>query len=378
MHYFSGDGTCKYVAALLFGLQAFVQDLTDRSTIGVTDKLAKWTNPTRSSRPIKVVQLDLRKEPNCETPAKPTVQFYKPVHLQQNETESNVIEKQIYKLMKTQKLEACATYTLSDSSESEYEFENSIHSNVLDLAKSADQSYENFVNILKTYYEENVCKEIFMESKSQSSCDVWFYQRFGRITASVVHSCLHFTGRNENGSLLKQILSQNNMTYNNIASLNHGEKYESKARDLYVEKQNIDHNSFSCDLSGLVIYNDFPFIGASSNGLVQCNCCGKGCIEIKCPFSCAQMTAYDAVCHDSKIFKIEQGVPSLKTNESSPYFCQIQCQLAVTKRKWCDLIIYTHVDIFIHRVNFDAKFWENISDRLTVFYRKYVFPKISV
>lgn len=35
------------------------------------------------------------------------------------------------------RLEACAAYTLSDSSETEYEFENTVHDNILDLAKTA-------------------------------------------------------------------------------------------------------------------------------------------------------------------------------------------------------------------------------------------------
>lgn len=115
----------EHVAALLYGLQAFVQRLTDRSAIGVTDQLAKWTNPTRSSRPVKVIQLDLQRDPNDETQTKPTGQFYKPVYTPPQQKNKS-IEKQVYKLMKTEELEACAAYTLSDSSESEYEFENAV------------------------------------------------------------------------------------------------------------------------------------------------------------------------------------------------------------------------------------------------------------
>lgn len=372
----SGDGTCKHVAALLFGLQAFVQSLTDRSAIGVTDQLAKWTNPTRSSRPVKVIQLDLRRDTNGETPTKPTGQFYKPVYTPQQEVENKSIEKQVYKLMKTEELEACAAYTLSDSSESEYEFENTVHDNVLDLAKTANNTFENFLNVLKMYYNRDVCEQIFQDSKSQSSCDTWFYQRLGRITASIVHSCLHFTGRNENGFLIKQILGQYNNSNINVASLNHGKKYEIKARDMYIEEQQTCHGNFNCDLSGFVISREIPYIGASPDGFVQCDCCGKGCIEIKCPFLYAKNTAFEAVCHDSKNFEIIQGVPSLVKKESSPYFCQIQCQLAVTKREWCDLVIYTHSGIFTHRVNFDASLWEKITDKLAGFYKKYVYSKL--
>lgn len=91
------------------------------------------------------MQLDLRRDPNGETPTKPTGQFYNPVYTPQQEVENKSIEKQVYKLMKTEELEACAAYTLSDSSETEYGFENTVHDNVLDLAKTANNTFENFL-----------------------------------------------------------------------------------------------------------------------------------------------------------------------------------------------------------------------------------------
>lgn len=50
--------------------------------------------------------------------------------------------------MKTEELEACAAYKLSDSSESDHEFVNSVHDNVLDLAKTANNTFEYFLNVL--------------------------------------------------------------------------------------------------------------------------------------------------------------------------------------------------------------------------------------
>lgn len=243
------------------------------------------------------MQLDLRRDPNGETPTKPTGQFYNPVYTPQQEVENKSIEKHVYKLMKTEELEACAAYTLSDSPETEYEFENTVHDNVLDLAKTANNTFENFLNVLKMYYNRDVCQQIFKDSKSQNSCDTWVYQRLGRITASIVHSCLHFTGRNENGFLIKQILGQYNNSSINVASLNHGKRYgkryEIKSRDMYIEQQTC-HENFNCDLSGFVISRESPYIGGSPDGFVQCDCCGKGCIEIKCPFLYAKNTAFEA------------------------------------------------------------------------------------
>lgn len=53
-----------------------------------------------------------------------------------------------------EELEACVAYTLSDSSETEYEFENTVHDNVLDLAKTANNTFENFLNVFKCIITE--------------------------------------------------------------------------------------------------------------------------------------------------------------------------------------------------------------------------------
>ena len=40
-----------------------------------------------------------------------------------------------------------------------------------------------------------------------------------------------------------------------------------------------------CQVSdtGLYINPDVPHLGAPPDGLVTCDCCGEGCLEIKCP-----------------------------------------------------------------------------------------------
>ena len=37
------------------------------------------------------------------------------------------------------------------------------------------------------------------------------------------------------------------------------------------------------NLSGLTLNSDFPYLGASPDGIVNCPCCGVGCLEIKFP-----------------------------------------------------------------------------------------------
>lgn len=54
---------------------------------------------------------------------------------------------------------------------------------------------------------------------------------------------------------------------------------------MYIDKLKNDHINFSVTDSGLVINPNFSFIGASSDGIIYCDCCGKGCLEVKFPYN---------------------------------------------------------------------------------------------
>ena len=45
------------------------------------------------------------------------------------------------------------------------------------------------------------------------------------------------------------------------------------------------HTNFKCTLAGLVINPLYPYLGASPDGFVSCDCCDEAAIEIKCPYS---------------------------------------------------------------------------------------------
>lgn len=77
--------------------------------------------------------------------------------------------------------------------------------------------------------------------------------------------------------------------------------------------------------SGLTLMPEFHFIGASSDGQV-CNTV----IEIKCPSRGKEMTVNELI--DSgyeHLTRCSDG--SIELKESSPYFCQIQGEMAIKK-----------------------------------------------
>ena len=58
-----------------------------------------------------------------------------------------------------------------------------------------------------------------------------------------------------------------------IPSLLHGRKYESKARDMYFKSHEKKHKMLNCYTTGLVIDTELPFLGASPDDFVECDCC---------------------------------------------------------------------------------------------------------
>ena len=86
-----------------------------------------------------------------------------------------------------------------------------------------------------------------------------------------------------------------------------------------------DHPDFQLAKNGLIITTEFPFIGAFPDGLVLCSCCGKGCVEIKCPFNQRDNYIFDN-------FYLTKMNNSMKLSVIHQYYHQIQTQIHVTKK----------------------------------------------
>ena len=59
------------------------------------------------------------------------------------------------------------------------------------------------------------------------------------------------------------------------------------------------------------------------------------------------------------------------------YFAQVQGQLAVGLKPWCDFVIYTTKGISVERITFDNEYWtETLLPKLISFYDNCVGPEI--
>jgi len=106
--------------------------------------------------------------------------------------------------------------------------------------------------------------------------------------------------------------------------------HESDARKKYEAS-----NGVTVHPTGLTLMSSHHYIGASADGIVD-----STIIEIKCPFTGRDKTVLQLVRDGYKhITQYDDGVLALSSN--SPYYCQIQGEMAIKGCKMCHLIVWT-------------------------------------
>ena len=95
-----------------------------------------------------------------------------------------------------------------------------------------------------------------------------------------------------------------------------GCKHEATAREAYTAECAQKHTGFSVALCGLVISPSYPYLAATPDGNINCECCGYGVLEIKCPFSCTDKTFLEAVAEPRFYLEEKNGYFTLKTNHA--------------------------------------------------------------
>lgn len=79
----------------------------------------------------------------------------------------------------------------------------------------------------------------------------------------------------------------------------------------------------------------------------------------------------------STLVQDANGEESLELKHTHPYYCQVQGQMAIMEREWCDFILYTGKAINVERVTFDSDFWNNkLLPKLIDFYDNCLAPEI--
>lgn len=132
--------------------------------------------------------------------------------------------------------------------------------------------------------------------------------------------------------------------------------------------------SVSVGEAGLFIDTDNFFVGASPDGIISCDCCGRGVLEVKCPLCVKDTSILDAAAKNDFCLGTTNSTVSLKKGHK--YYYQVQAQIFVTNANFCDFIIWTPNEIFIERILPDHHFWQSNLARVRTFYIHGVLPEL--
>lgn len=221
-------------------------------------------------------------------------------------------------------------------------------------------------------------REIEQSTRDQKLSLRWHSERRFRITASNFGSILHRKESTPPDKLVLRLLQQKSFS---TPALKYGIDTEPKAREEYVAYQHIHgHGDLAVSPSGFIVSSSHPFLGASPDGAVYdpSNCQEPfGFLEIKCPYTARNISPKDA-CSDSGFSCIvDENTGCLLLKQNHAYFAQVQGQMAIGGRPWCDFVIYTSQGISVQRIKYDESYWSNeLLPKLITFYDNCVAPEI--
>ena len=118
-----------------------------------------------------------------------------------------------------------------------------------------------------------------------------------------------------------------------------GTSKENIARKRYITKNKLSHIHFQCQESGLFIFPVYPYLGASPDGFISCNCCDEGILEIKCPWTSQERLISEYITQPESCLTYD-NTNNISLENGLPYMQQIQHQLFVTGRLYYDLEVH--------------------------------------
>ena len=211
-------------------------------------------------------------------------------------------------------------------------------------------------------------------TRGQSHSTILFDYRLGRITASIFGQIAKCTERVFPMSLVKSIMQYTSVNPN-IPSLKWGCLNEVSAKLEYTQVMKNTHQNFSLSDNGLFdISKDYPYSDASPDGMIDCKCCGSGIVEVKCPYKYKDVNPRQI--NDNKCFLQLGKDGNLSLSMTHDYYYQVQGQLAICNKPYCDFICWTTKGIFIEQIFKDGNFFDSILPSLKAFFLKYILPEL--
>ena len=252
------------------------------------------------------------------------------------------------------------------------------------LSQQPDVSPSELTTLCAEYYEREVvvnsdeAKQIEAATRSQSESNLWYHHRRIRITASNFGMVAKRRDTTPVANAVKTLLYTRPC---DTKPMRWGCLHEEDARRAYTQYLHSQSTQPPPEVtkSGLVIDINEPCLACSPDGNVTIGD-SHGLVEFKCPYSASELTPAEAVEQLKSKFacKLNSENGSLQLKRSHNYYYQVQGQLAITGRPWCDFVMWTPKGMTVERIHFHAAFWEGVKMKLVSFYRRAILPELTL
>lgn len=217
-------------------------------------------------------------------------------------------------------------------------------------------------------------RRIEEKTREQANNVHWHLARKQRITASRFHNASHLTQRGYEG-FRKSILNPTPIADN--VYMKWGRDHEDTAIQDWLYDARSEHVNLEYKSCGIFIDKEKPIFGASPDGLIECDCCGKGVLEVKCPYKYRGLKVENAAkLENRKWYLAYDANEQLIVNKDHPVYSQIQGQMKITERSYGYVIIWTTKNYKAIRVDYDEYFCNEMFDKMSHVYETVILPHI--
>ena len=212
---------------------------------------------------------------------------------------------------------------------------------------------------------------IYQQTMVQSKSIFWINQRHGRITSSRFNEIKNLADKMQEDISYScpEYLIAAIMGYEKPVvtwKMKHGVNTEIHAKHKYKSLTRRFHKNMSYNDPGMTVFEEYTDLSVTPDMEINCNCHGAGLVEIKYP-----ATLIGKILSVENYSKhIEEDGYKLKLKSTSPYYSQIQGQLAAT------LFVFPFQGNLTIRLKYNDLYWKRLLPGLRSFWRTVIADEL--
>lgn len=360
---------CSHIAALLFAIESITQS-RDRNEVSCTDIPCQWKKcEKQNTTSCTAENLDMSHPRHGKV-------LNSRKRKKRKEVPGLSIQEQQQAFAELREILPTAAVLVRDSSDTDTASESDDAVNFPQLPYRLARLTNAYNCSLQTIIDDAIPTKAQVDNLSQatvaqSQSHLWSAQRRGRVTASNIHRVIN--RKADGASAVRTIMQYDNKSISHIPAVKWGTEHEDTARDEFYLHMTTIHTNFVLKRTGLIIYQPYPFLAASPDGISTCDCHGDAVLEIKCPFKYKDLRSTEILQIQDTTFCLDAYGNLKKTHQ---YYDQVQTQMLVTNYTQCNFVIWTEPGLVIVSVPRDEDHIANLLHHTKVFVETYLIPEL--